>query len=114
MAQVAAWIRAPPSSFSHLIAIRNLLENGICASNYFYPGVRMSLNPADRHLLFGLLALQNGLISREQFVSAFAKWTSDVHSARRNFSRRWGQDVRAESQGRPQRLRVDIVFAARR
>ena len=32
---------------------------------------------ADRHLLFGLLALQNGMVAREQLVAAFAKWTSD-------------------------------------
>ena len=31
----------------------------------------------DWHLLFGLLALQNGLISREQLVAAFSTWTSD-------------------------------------
>ena len=34
-------------------------------------------HPADRHLLFGLLALQNGLVSRENLVAAFARWTSD-------------------------------------
>ncbi len=32
---------------------------------------------ADRHLLFGLLALQNGLVTRDHLVAAFAKWTSD-------------------------------------
>ena len=37
----------------------------------------MDSRSADWHLLFGLLALQNGLISRGQLVSAFAKWTSD-------------------------------------
>jgi hypothetical protein len=31
---------------------------------------------ADRDLLLGLLAIQNGLISRDQLVSAFALWTS--------------------------------------
>ena len=31
----------------------------------------------DRQLLFGMLALQNGLVSRPQLVSAFARWTSD-------------------------------------
>jgi serine/threonine-protein kinase len=30
---------------------------------------------ADRHLLFGLLALQNGLIDQAQLVSAFQAWT---------------------------------------
>ena len=31
---------------------------------------------APRDLLFGLLALQNGLISRDQLVTAFALWTA--------------------------------------
>ena len=31
---------------------------------------------ADWHLLFGLLALQNGLITRQQLVAAFARWTA--------------------------------------
>jgi hypothetical protein len=32
---------------------------------------------ADRHLLFGLLALQNGLIDQAQLVAAFQSWTRD-------------------------------------
>ena len=32
---------------------------------------------ADRHLLFGLLALQNGLIDQGQLVAAFQAWTRD-------------------------------------
>jgi eukaryotic-like serine/threonine-protein kinase len=32
---------------------------------------------ADRHLLFGLLALQNGLINQGQLVAAFEAWTLD-------------------------------------
>jgi hypothetical protein len=32
---------------------------------------------ADRHLLFGLLALQNGLIDQTQFVAAFHAWARD-------------------------------------
>jgi serine/threonine-protein kinase len=32
---------------------------------------------ADRHLLFGLLALQNGLINQGQLVAAFQAWTLD-------------------------------------
>ena len=32
---------------------------------------------ADRHLLFGLLALQNGLIDQGQLVLAFQAWTRD-------------------------------------
>jgi serine/threonine-protein kinase len=34
-------------------------------------------NDADRHLLFGLLALQNGLIDQGQLVAAFQAWTRD-------------------------------------
>jgi eukaryotic-like serine/threonine-protein kinase len=33
---------------------------------------------ADRHLLFGLLALQNGLIDQGQLVAAFQAWTRDT------------------------------------
>ena len=36
---------------------------------------------ADRRLLFGLLALQNGLISRVQLVAAFQAWTLDKVAA---------------------------------
>ena len=32
---------------------------------------------ADRHLLFGLLALQNGLIDQGQLVAAFQAWSRD-------------------------------------
>ena len=32
---------------------------------------------ADRHLLFGLLALQNGLVDQVQLVAAFQAWTRD-------------------------------------
>jgi len=32
---------------------------------------------ADRHLLFGLLALQNGLINQGQLLAAFQDWTLD-------------------------------------
>src|SRR5215469_17521324 len=32
---------------------------------------------ADRHLLFGLLALQNGLINQGQLLAAFQAWTLD-------------------------------------
>jgi hypothetical protein len=31
----------------------------------------------DRHLLFGLLALQNGIINEAQLVAAFQAWTLD-------------------------------------
>src|SRR6516225_8172658 len=36
---------------------------------------------ADRHLLFGLLALQNGLIDQVQLVAAFQAWTRDKASS---------------------------------
>ena len=32
---------------------------------------------ADRNLLFGLLALQNGLIDQDQLVAAFRAWSRD-------------------------------------
>jgi hypothetical protein len=37
----------------------------------------MAAIAADRHLLFGLLALQNGLINQVQLVAAFQAWTLD-------------------------------------
>ncbi len=37
----------------------------------------MSWPAADRHLLFGLLALQNGLIDQGQLILAFQAWTRD-------------------------------------
>ncbi len=35
------------------------------------------MTAADRHLLFGLLALQNGIINQGQLVAAFQAWTLD-------------------------------------
>ena len=35
----------------------------------------MADSGADRNLLFGLLALQNGLIDQAQLVAAFQAWT---------------------------------------
>src|SRR5262245_31556606 len=37
----------------------------------------MAAIPADRDLLFGLLALQTGLIQQAQLVAAFHAWTCD-------------------------------------
>src|SRR6516162_1661820 len=37
----------------------------------------MAAVAADRHLLFGLLALQTGLIQQAQLVAAFHAWTCD-------------------------------------
>ena len=39
------------------------------------PGVPLMKVHAQRHLLFGLLALQNGLIDQVQLVAAFQAWT---------------------------------------
>ena len=41
------------------------------------PGDSHGHAAADRHLLFGLLALQNGIISQVQLVAAFQAWTLD-------------------------------------
>ena len=35
----------------------------------------MSSSSADWHLFFGLSAVQNGLVTREQLLVAFAKWS---------------------------------------
>ncbi len=40
-------------------------------------GCLMAAIAADRHLLFGLLALQNGLINQAQLLAAFQAWTLD-------------------------------------
>src|SRR5260370_37268144 len=37
----------------------------------------MASNTAERNLLFGLLALQNGLIDQGRLVAAFQAWTLD-------------------------------------
>jgi hypothetical protein len=37
----------------------------------------MAALAADRNLLFGLLALQNGLLDQVQLVAAFQAWTRD-------------------------------------
>jgi hypothetical protein len=37
---------------------------------------------ADRHFLFGLLALQTGLIQQAQLVTAFHAWTCDKSRSR--------------------------------
>jgi len=41
----------------------------------------MAAIAADRNLLFGLLALQNGLINQGQFVAVFQAWTLDKDRA---------------------------------
>jgi hypothetical protein len=38
---------------------------------------------ADRHLLFALVALQNGIINQEQLLAAFRAWTPDKACALR-------------------------------
>src|SRR5437660_8265863 len=37
----------------------------------------MASNTADDNLIFGLLALQNGLIDQDQLLAAFRAWTRD-------------------------------------
>jgi hypothetical protein len=49
---------------------------GGCASVPSAGGVARSAAD-DRHLLFGLLALQNGIINQGQLVAAFQAWTLD-------------------------------------
>jgi hypothetical protein len=41
------------------------------------PGDCARSTAADRHLLFGLLVLQNGLIDQGQLILAFLTWTRD-------------------------------------
>src|SRR5690349_7081887 len=41
------------------------------------PGRRSAAMAADRDLLFGLLALQNGLIGQDGLLAAFRAWTLD-------------------------------------
>ena len=41
------------------------------------PPRRFAMAAADRHLLFGLLALQTGIINQGQLVAAFQAWTLD-------------------------------------
>ena len=36
---------------------------------------------AEKQMLFGLLALQNNFVTREQLVMAFTKWTLDKNRA---------------------------------
>ena len=40
---------------------------------------------ADRNLLFGLLALQNGLIDQAQLVAAFQAWMLDKDTSLANY-----------------------------
>ena len=48
---------------------------GNCTDAQFTETRRMDNSGADRNLLFGLLALQNGLIDQVQLVAAFQSWT---------------------------------------
>jgi hypothetical protein len=70
---------------------------------------------ADRHLLFGLLALQNGIINQGQLVAAFQAWTldkstsladhlearGDLPAARRTVSRLADSSTRSRCSMRP-------------
>jgi hypothetical protein len=42
------------------------------------------MTAADRHLLFGLIALQHGIINQGQLLAAFQEWTLE-----RNCIARW-------------------------
>src|SRR5436305_3068239 len=52
-------------------------EAGACARSTDDDRIHAMTAAADRHLLFGLLALQNGLIDQIQLVAAFQAWTRD-------------------------------------
>src|SRR5262245_62029271 len=52
-------------------------EAWTCASSTAAVRSHAMTAAADRHLLFGLLALQNGLIDQVQLVAAFQAWTRD-------------------------------------
>src|SRR5262252_2896081 len=52
-------------------------EAGACARSTDDDRSHAMTAAADRHLLFGLLALQNGLIDQVQLVAAFQAWTRD-------------------------------------
>src|SRR6516165_7461640 len=52
-------------------------EAGACARSTDDDRSRAMTAAADRHLLFGLLALQNGLIDQGQLLAAFQAWTLD-------------------------------------
>src|SRR5436190_331389 len=41
------------------------------------PNTNQSAGDADRNLLFGLIALQNDFVTREQLLAAFAAWMHD-------------------------------------
>ena len=49
---------------------------GLAGGNSVNRSLAMTVN-ADRHLLFGLLALQTGMINQGQLVAAFQAWTLD-------------------------------------
>ena len=59
---------------------------------------------ADRHLLFGLLALQNGLIDQGQLVAAFQAWTRDKAKSLADHLEARGDLTGAEA-GRPRGAR---------
>src|SRR6516165_5489196 len=52
-------------------------EAGACARSTAAVRNHAMTAAADRHLLFGLLALQNGLIDQGALVAAFQAWTRD-------------------------------------
>ena len=62
---------------------------------------------ADRHLLFGLLALQTGVIQQAQLVAAFHAWTCDKS---RSLA---GVPVQPASHGPGKRDKSDIAKAGK-
>src|SRR5262249_25161534 len=71
-----------------------------------YPGgPPVTALAAERNLLFGLLALQNGLIDQDQLVAAFRGWTRDR-------SRPWADHLAAHGdRDSEQRAGVEAMVA---
>src|SRR5262245_13934715 len=60
--------------------VSSMMKLGDNRPRLFYPTTErltMVKEATDRNLLFGLLALQNGLIDQGQLVAAFHAWTRD-------------------------------------
>ena len=61
---------------------------------------------ADRHLLFGLLALQNGIVSQSQLLYAFQAWTLDKSKSLADHL-----EVRGDLTG-PKRAALEVLASA--
>jgi hypothetical protein len=65
----------------------------------------MATAAADHNLLFGLLALQNGLINQVQLVAAFQAWTLDkARALADHLVGRWPSRAQARSEQAPMAL----------